>query len=69
MSMQIIITRGIIQLKSDITKNKDTISPIIHNMITVDHIDLSFFFALFIISIWTCFIFIGPYFLQSWESQ
>ena len=63
MSIQIIITRGIIQLKSDITKNKDTISAIIHNIITVDHIDFSFFFALFIISIWTCFIFISPYFL------
>lgn len=69
MSIQIIITSGIIQLKSGIIKNKDTISPITHNIITVDRIDLSFFFALFIISIWTCFIFIRPYFLQPWESQ
>lgn len=67
--MQIMITRGIIQLISDIIKNKDTISPIIHNIITVDHIDLSFFFALFIMSVWTCFIFISPYFLQPWEPQ
>ena len=69
MSIQIIITRGIIQLKSGIIKNKDTSSPIIHNIITVDRIDLSFFFALFIISIWTCFSFVTPYFLQPRESQ